>query len=59
MVKIQQSDLYNDRINPLSRYSRGNSISFEFDDNNLSTDIELYSVQTKAQERYKIRNQKV
>uniref|UniRef100_A0A6M3KQC1 Uncharacterized protein n=1 Tax=viral metagenome TaxID=1070528 RepID=A0A6M3KQC1_9ZZZZ len=59
VVKLQQSSMFNDRIVPYVSYSRGMSIAFEFEDKNLGTDVELYSVAFTAQTRGKKRNQKV
>jgi len=58
-IKLQQSVLFNDRIVPLTEYTRGNSISFEIEDNNVGTDMEIYSIAFKARELYKLRNQYV
>jgi hypothetical protein len=58
-MTINQSDLFNDRIVPFVDKSRGNSISFEFEDNNLGTDVELYSIAFKVKSRGKLRNQHV
>jgi len=55
-MKISTQALFNDRIKPLSNYSIGNSISFELYQNELGTEIEIYSIAFKAKERYKIRN---
>ena len=55
--KIQKQALFNDRIIPLTGKSRGNSISFEIEDNQNGTEMEIYSISFKAQKRYKTRNQ--
>lgn len=55
-VILHQSDLYNRRIIPRTKYALGNSVSFELEDNHLGTDVELYSIAFTAKERYKIRN---
>ena len=57
LIHLQTQELLNDRIIPLTDYSRGNSIAFEIYDNNLDTELELYSIAFTASERYKIRNQ--
>ena len=58
-IHISQQALYNDRIIPLTEFSRGNSISMELYDDNLDVDIELYSFVFKLKKvLYKIRNQK-
>ena len=56
VIIINQSDLYNQRIVPERLYSLGNSISFEFEDNHLGTDVELYSISFSAEERSIIRS---
>lgn len=55
-IILNQSDLYNQVITPLTKFSRGNTISFAFEDNHLGTDIELYSIAFNAKERYKLRS---
>jgi len=56
-IKISMQSLFNDSIPALTEYSRGNSISFEFYQNELDTEMELYSIAFTARKRYKIRNQ--
>lgn len=58
-IHIQKSYLFNDRIVPFVKYSRGNSISFEVYDFNTGTEMELYSVAFQAYPRFEIRNQHV
>lgn len=55
-IKLSTQSLFNNRIIPMHAYSKGNSISFEISDFNLATEIELYSIAVKAQERHKIRS---
>lgn len=59
IIKVQKSYLFNDSIAPLTEYSRGNSVSFEVYDNNLSNEMELYSISFQIRKLYKIRNQLV
>ena len=56
-LKISTQSIFNDRIIPLTEYSRGNSISFELYQNELGTDLEIYSIALTAVKKYKIRNQ--
>jgi len=56
-LDVSQQAFLNDRIQPLHDRARGTSISFEVYDNNLNTDMELYSIAYKAKARYKVRNQ--
>ena len=55
-IPISQASLFNDRINPLSGYSRGNSIAFEIYDQNNGRKMEVYSIAFRASKRYRIRN---
>lgn len=59
-IHIPTQALFNDRIQPFTEYSRGNSIACEIYENELDTDLEIYSIALNAKKpQYKIRNQKV
>jgi len=58
-MSIPTQVMFNTRIIPLHKYSLGNSLSFRITDSSSNSTMEIYSISVKAQERYKIRTNKV
>ena len=55
-IEVQMQDLTNVRVQPLTNYSRGTSISFSIEDNHTDTFLEFGSIAFNAIPRYPIRN---